>query len=315
MPPPELPPLPPGPLSLAAARELGLRDHQWRLASLVRQTQTVRALTHATTTRERARAFALALPADCLFSHVSAAQLWGIPLPASLDDQVALDVMRATGKARIERHGCISHRGAECRVTTMVHGLRVTSLADTWVDLGEVVDRGMGRDDLVVAGDVVAGRTPGIHARSPATDAVQPLADALSARVRPRHKTLLTTALALVRNGVRSPMETRARLMFHDAGFPEPEVNAPVHAHDGGWLAEGDLVWREQRVVGEYQGAVHAGIAARSRDAHRSGLLGDEGWTVLELFREDLFEPRRRTTTLLRFARALHLDASTLAIT
>ena len=79
MPPPELPPLPPGPLSLGAARELGLRDHQWRLSSLLRQTQTVRALTEATTTTERARAFALALPTDCVFSHVSAAQLWGIP--------------------------------------------------------------------------------------------------------------------------------------------------------------------------------------------------------------------------------------------
>ena len=315
MPPPELPPLPPGPLSLGAARELGLRDHQWRLASLLRQTQTVRALTEATTTTERARAFALALPTDCVFSHVSAAQLWGIPLPAPLEDQVALDVMRATGKGCIERRGCISHRGKERRVTTMVHGLPVTSLADTWVDLGEVVDRGLGRDDLVVAGDVVAGRTSGLHPGSPVTDAVQPLADALAARVRPRHKTLLMTALSLLRTGVRSPMETRARLMFHDARFPEPEVNGPVHAGDGGWLAEGDLVWRQQRVVGEYQGAVHAGIAARSRDAYRSGLLRDEGWTVLELFREDLVDRARRTTTLRRFARALNLDPSTLVIT
>ncbi len=201
-------------------------------------------------------------------------------------------------------------------MTTMVHGLRVTSLADTWVDLGEVVDRGVGRDDLVVAGDVVAGRTPGIHPRSPVTDAVQPLADALAARVRPRHKTLLMTALSLVRDGVRSPMETRARLMFHDARFPEPEVNGPVHAarrrvaRRGATSCGGSSGWS-----GSTRAPCTRAIAARSRDAHRSGLLGDEGWTVLELFREDLVDRARRTTTLRRFARALHLDPSTLAIT
>ena len=30
--------------------------------------------------------------------------------------------------------------------------------------------------------------------------------------------------------------------MFVDAGFPEPEVNAPVTDPAGEWLAEGDLV-------------------------------------------------------------------------
>ena len=44
-PPPQLPTLPPGPLTLAAARQLGLSDHQWRLKGLRRQTQTVRTLT------------------------------------------------------------------------------------------------------------------------------------------------------------------------------------------------------------------------------------------------------------------------------
>jgi hypothetical protein len=37
-------------------------------------------------------------------------------------------------------------------------------------------------------------------------------------------------------------METRARLVFHRAGFPEPEVNGAIHASHSGWLAEGDLV-------------------------------------------------------------------------
>ena len=110
-------------------------------------------------------------------------------------------------------------------------------------------------------------------------------------------------------------MESRARLMFHRAGFPEPEVNAAVHAHDGGWLAEGDLVWRGQRVIGEYQGAVHGGIRERSYDADRNGLLTDEGWRVLEIYSDDVFRPARRRETVTRFALALGLDPSTLHIT
>jgi hypothetical protein len=82
--------------------------------------------------------------------------------------------------------------------------------------------------------------------------------------------------------------------VFHRAGFPEPELNGAIHASDGGWLAEGDLVWRAQRVIGEYQGAGHAGIRNRSLDAYRNGSLVDKGWTVLEIFAEDLAEGTRR---------------------
>ena len=60
MPPPQLPTLPPGPLTLAAARQLGLSDHQWRLKGLRRQTQTVRTLTEPESAHERAALFALA---------------------------------------------------------------------------------------------------------------------------------------------------------------------------------------------------------------------------------------------------------------
>lgn len=282
MPPPDLPPLPAG--------------------------------SEPSSVRERAAAFLVALPSDVVLSHVTAAQPWDLPLPRGLEDQVALDVMRESSRARIQRHGCISHKGVERRTSTSVRGLPVTSLLDTWVDLGEVVQRGMGRDDLVVAGDVVATRTSRVPPGSPIGDAVRPLADALASRVRPRNKVLLQSALELVRPGVRSPMESRSRLVFVDAGFPEPEVNGHVHAADGGWLAECDLLWRAHRVVGEYQGAAHAGIRARSRDSHRNGLLSDEGWLVLEIFPEDHTDPQGKALMFNRFARALDLDLATLRI-
>ncbi len=304
-------------MALGTAREHGLADHDWRDGRLLRITRSVRSLQPPADLRERARAFALALPADCAFSHVTAARLWGAPLPAAVEQDGLLDVMRPSPRGAVERTGCRGHRGLERREVHDLDGLRVTSPADTWVDLADVRSHPLGRDDLVVVGDAVVARwAPAGVRRTPleVESAVAPLRRALEERGSLRGRRRLVEALALVRPGVRSPMETRSRLLFVDAGFPEPEPCGPLHAHGGGWLAEGDLVWRAQRVVGEYQGDVHGSRAARSADAHRNGLLGDEDWTVLEIYAEDHRDPHRRRAMLLRFARALGLHPTTLTI-
>lgn len=241
--------------------------------------------------------------------------------------------MRPSALTQVRRRGCVGHRGLERREVVRIGGLPVTALADTWCDLGEVLGRGLDIDDLVVVGDAVLWRleragpdalrhdpdrhrtdptatAPGAHPSSGRTA----LADSLQARVRPRGKAALTVAAHLVRSGSRSPMETRARLMFLRAGFPEPELNAAVHALDAGWLLEGDLVWRRQRVIGEYQGSDHASLRRRSKDSLRAALAEDEGWRVIEIYAEDVYHPPRRRATLTRFARALALDARGLFI-
>ncbi len=73
-------------------------------------------------------------------------------------------------------------------------------------------------------------------------------------------------------------------------------------------------MWRRQQVVGEYQGPVHAGIRNRSMDSYRNGLVEDEGWRVLEIFAEDVFDAPRRVGLLSRFAGALALDPRGLRI-
>ncbi len=285
-----------GPFSVADALRLGVPPSRLRRVDLVAPTRGVRAKDAPASLVERARAMAVGMPADGALSHVTAAMLMGVPLPARVEDPGApLDVIRASARTRVRRRGCVGHRGLEAREVQLVHGLRVTSSADTWVDLGEVLDRGIGLDDLVVAGDFVA-TTLG---------ALEPLRAALARRVRPRGGRALAASLLEVRPGARSPMETRARLMFTRAGAPAPEVNAAVTDRHGGWLLEGDLVWRRQRVIVEYQGAVHAPIEHRSRDAQRRELAADEGWRVIEVFKEDVFHPGRRHTCIGRLLRAV----------
>ena len=126
-------------------------------------------------------------------------------------------------------------------------------------------------------------------------------------------------AATLVRKGVKSPMESRARLMFVRAGFPEPEVNADVRDRHGGWLLEGDLVWRPhgdiKGVVGEYQGSDHASIKRRSADSSRTTTAEANDYRILEIYAEDVYLGARRRACLRRFARALELDPSDLTIT
>jgi hypothetical protein len=307
------------PFAVTDARTTGMPRWRLRAPSLTIPTRSVRTVGPLETSVDRARAFRVALPEDVVFSHVTACQVWDLPLPRWLEGQPMLDVMRATAHNRIRRSGCSGHRGLEHRRTARCRGLPVTGLADTWVDLGEVLGRGLEMDDLVVIGDQVVTRLagepePGELPRERYARARALLGEALTARVRPRGKAMLTAALELVRAPVRSPMETRARLMFHRAGFPEPQVNFDAQGVGGGWLLEGDLVWPEQRVVGEYQGKDHASIRRRSYDADRQAVAGDEGWRVLEIFAEDVFHRPRRQACLRRFARELALDPALLSI-
>jgi hypothetical protein len=313
------------PFTVREARASGLRYDQVRRAPLHTPTRAVRCVEEPVTLSARATAFALGMPSDVAFSHVTAARLWRLPLPAHLErDDTDLDVIRDSAKERIRRRGCRGHRGLESRQLVVLGGLHVVGPADTWVDLGEVVGRGLGLDDLVVAGDAVARRlemqqlADAVGAPTevgpPSGSGVALLDAALRARVRPRGKTLLVQALPLVRAGSRSAMETRARLMFHRAGFPEPELNAPVRDAHGGWLLEGDFVWRRQRVVGEYQGADHRTRKRRSADSSRATTAEANGHRVLEIHAEDVFGGARRRACLRRFARALELDPADLTI-
>jgi len=309
-----------GPFSTRRARELGLPKMRVYRGDLVHPTHGAHSLTEPVTLADRAAAFAAGMPSARAFSHVTAALLLGLPLPLRLEAETAdLHVMAPTTDGRVERAGCVGHRGLEIRRTTTAHGLRVVGAADTWCDLGELRRGTIGVDDLVVAGDAAVALLDArsgvpVQGGSVTSPGVRALHEALHSRVRPRGKVMLAEALALVRPRVGSPMETRARLMFVRAGFPEPEVNGVVCDEAGEFVAEADLLWRSRRVIAEYQGAPHAEIRRRSGDEVRRRQLEALGHTVREIFSEDVHRAPRRIDTLLFVARALDLDLATLLI-
>ncbi len=273
------------------------------------------------------------LPPGSAFSHITGARLRALPLPPRLDAQTELDVMTVTGVAPPRRPSWIGHEGAESRQVVQHLGVPVVGLVDSWCDLAAfAVGRSARMDvaDLVVLGDDIVNRLilERMQTLPPALQPTRPLRDAgeiatalrafdvvIDRRVRPRGKRAMMAAVPLISAGVRSPQETRARLAFVRAGFPEPEVNVDVHDDAGGWLGECDLVWRERRVVVEYQSEHHVDRRQRSRDSAKTSSLVAAGWAVHEMWAEDCHPGLRQVGLLRRVARSLGIDARDLGLT
>lgn len=309
------------------AKELGESSGGLRRRGLHRVTHGVHMLTEPEEVRDRLAALLVGLPAGVAYSHHTARRLHGMPDVSGPRGAGTEHVIRATDTGPIRRSGVIGHRGLESRHLVERQGLPVIDAADTWCDFGELIRRDrLSLADLVVLGDAAANvilrpdrtaydfsdhRPPWVVDTSlderlaarelRRREAAAVLAERLERRVRPRGKALLSAALPLIRPGVRSPMESRARLVFDDAGFPAPHVNLDIYSGEGRWLAEGDLVWVEARVVAEYQGAHHADRVQASHDSRRRQLLGDHGWRTREIWAEDLVQWERRLAMLRRF--------------
>lgn len=313
---------------VSEARAAGLSDHACRPPQMHAPTSSVRSLVPIENATDYAAAHALALPDDVVFSHVMAARIWQLPLPAALARDKRVHVMRHSRLPRIERRGCVPHRGLESRNVVEVGGLRVTSLEDTWADLADLAPRVISIDDLVMVGDAVVERlspTQWIHDEhpyaepgsselwaDPVTIGCQRLRDVVHTKAGHRGVRPLRAALELIRPRVWSPSESYARLVVVGGQLPEPQLNKRVdHENGNGPIGIVDLHWRHSRfrhkLAGEYQGEgkYNGRNELRSSDNARRLLLEDDGWKVIEIFKRDIFTLPGRTSLVHRIARLL----------
>jgi hypothetical protein len=247
-----------------------------------------------------AAATQLVLPVGSAFSHLTAARLLGLPLPRRWAPTEPLDVMNITAAAKIRRAGCVGHRGLESRQTLQRKGLRIVSPADTWCDLAAT--GAMDLDELIIVGDAVVHYRRGIP--------LPQLAQAVSRRRGGRGSKLLAQALPQLRPRNNSPMETRARLLFLRGGLPEPELNVVINDQSSGqWLADSDFVWRQQRVVAEFDGDHHRTDRQQwQNDVARRENLQDDGWAFVQLTYASVMRYPRNQGTVIRLRRLLGLS-------
>ena len=273
--------------TVASAYEAGLTKDRLAGEDLDRPFQGVRRFGSARDQRSLALAYASKMRPDEVFSHVTAATLLGMRIPAGID----LDRIHVTSfSARRPRaRGVIGHRASRASLVTSVSGLRTTTPVRTWLDLAAEVDERA----LVVLGDGLVRRVRPVATVAELEEAVRTMGNRPGVRK-------LVRALARIRPGTDSPRETDLRLLLVDAGAPEPEVNGAVPVPGRLRPFHGDLVFRSQRVIVEYDGRHHEMDADQHGiDIRRLNALAGAGWTVIRVDRHLMRDARATTATVI----------------
>jgi hypothetical protein len=263
---------------------------------------------------DRCRAVALVLPESAIFSHDTALHLGGWLTPELGDGQarytarepdpsVPIHVTVPLHDVRPQRHGVVGHRSDLSPDDILdMNGLRVTSPRRTWCDLAD----GASEVDLVILADALRRRFG--HGEDG-------LGTQLGTWTGRRGIRTLRRALSRSRDGVDSPMETRLRLIFEDAGLPEPVVNRWVTRDDGAPIHCPDMSWPTWRVAADYDGGHHGdrnseGDVRRGRasdwrqrqDTSRRDLLEEVGWSLRVFTSFDVFRSPDRAVERMRTA-------------
>jgi len=164
------------------------------------------------------RARGLALATGAVVSHLSAAALWGFPLPLCFEDEAVIHLTSRDGARALRRKNVCGHR-LPLPEEEIFDGRYVacTSPLRTWFDLAGILSL----QDLVVAGDFLLPRRDPLSTPE-AMDAF--LAGKQSRAGYPK----AMKARALIRANTDSPKETELRLLLTAAGLPEPAINVPM---------------------------------------------------------------------------------------
>lgn len=265
------------PFTVAQARTAGLSRRRTRAQDLVSPCFGVRA---AATTPDSllARVHSLTALTGAVVSHLSAAVLWGFPLPKALENLAVIHLTTPPGKRAVRHKNVVGHEQA-LEPEEIVAGVRVncTSPLRTWFDLAGILSLG----DLVIAGDFLLRR------RNPLTTIEALDAFLAGKRGRPGYRRAIS-ARRLMRPNTDSPKETELRLLLVRQGLPEPGVNVPIFDETGGWIEDPDLSYEQEKVAIQYDGAHHADPAQRRSDIFRDESARDAGWRVVVLTQGDL---------------------------
>ena len=230
----------------------------------------------------------LALPEDSFLSHFSAAYFDGL-LPRR-DGPVHVTTRRHRGRP----DGIVVHtsRNLPPRDTTRRHGLRVTTVARTLLDLAECADaRALER----ALENALAQKRTSV-----------PQLRALIRRSRGRRGAAILKALLDFRADdgyTRSRAEDLMRRLIRRARLPQPAVNARILGY------EVDFMWAEQKVIVEVDSfAHHSGRDQFEYDRGKAADLEAHDYRVIRVtWRQLTNEPE---ATAVRIGRALALASA-----
>jgi hypothetical protein len=227
-----------------------------------------------------------------IVSHVSAAKLWGIPLPHDLQDDDRLHISVPPDTRSPRGTGVAGHHVRLHPTDGVLRaGLRITSQARTVCDLASFVKE----EDLLAMVDFLIWWRRDDQARVPREEVFATVARHPTSRGIARMRSILP--LASERSD--SPPESIMRYRIIRAGLPAPTVNLELFDRGGQFLAMPDLVYPEFAMALDYEGDLHRTSASQwEKDIHRVPRLQDAGWHHTRISRGDLRDSRGFLTRL-----------------
>ncbi|HXH33462.1 MAG TPA: type IV toxin-antitoxin system AbiEi family antitoxin domain-containing protein [Plantibacter sp.] len=244
--------------------------------------------------RARIEAAGIALRKEAVFSHYSAALLWGMHIAGSWPPEVhTLTVGDRGGRSA---PGIIRHTTERPVGTRLCHGFRVTDPARTVIDIASVARL----DDAVAVADAA------LRLRLADPAAMQAISQGASRRrgaAQVRFTANLATPLAA--NGGESKM----RVTLIQLGFPPPILQHAFFDADG-LIGNADAAWLDERIILEFDGlqkyvreeftggraVADIVIAEKVREDRLRAL----GYTVVRATWDDLLHPARLAAKLER---------------
>lgn len=291
------------PFTTAEAAKHGIGESRLRGGDLRRPFHGVRLPVEIDTGFALARGYAPLLRPGDRFSHVTAAQLWGLPLPAPLEraskGQVAVTVRppRAAPRGR----GVTGHRSS-FGVATTRHGLACSDAVTVFCELAILLSV----EDLVAVGDALVLEPRVLDPRELRPWCSRAELHAAAEAFRGRGCRRARSAAAMVRAGSESRPESLLRLLLASAGFPEPRLNLDIRDPGGRLLGRADLCYPEWRLIVEYDGDQHRSSTRQyERDMTRVEDLVRAGYAVIRVRQHGLFAQPDRTVRRVR--EALHV--------
>lgn len=263
-----------GLITRAEANAAGITDAMLRGRAYRRVGRGVYAnRSHPPSEALRLDAALLVAPPDTVVARQTAARLWRGIVPDS-----PMVTVNVPGHRRLRLDG-VDARGTSSDQVVLLDGRRITTPAQTFCELATELDL----VDLAILGDSL------VRAKKCSPEQLaERAADWTGAGCR-----LARRAAGLVRAGVRSPKETRLRMLIVLAGLPEPVVGMQFRDPDGRVRYELDLAYRE-KIGLEYDGEdYHSKRNDREWDARRRRWFTDLEWSTLTYTKNDLWdEPR-----------------------
>jgi hypothetical protein len=274
--------------SVRDAAAAGVGAERLRRLDLSRPFRGVRVLERPETLTELSRAYAPRITDTGFISHTSAAALWGIPLPLTIDTRV--HVSHPHRSRAVRTRGVVGHhlviRPDEI---TEIEGIPITTPERTWCDLAGLI----GLEALVAAGDRV------LWHRAPLASS-ESLVDMAGRHPGRRGRVDRQHALGLLSDRADSPPESIIRTRIVLSGLPKPTVNVALRGPNGEWIGQPDLAFTEYREVLEYEGDGHRTDRAQwLKDLERVPRFEDFDWHVTRAASDDLRAGSRRLLDLL----------------